>query len=268
MVESFGDARVRYQRNPRTPRRDAQHVPVDHRGARQVHDRLSRGRPARPPTISPTAVAILEADPTCGFVGGELREFAGRAAGGACSTGGAADPAVERFATPRRLPAPDLSRRRTDVRIDRVSPRRASRVCPAAHDAFATLVDRPFLMSILDGWSGAIIRDPLVWYRQAWRRRHPAPGDEHRPHPPAVRHLPRGAAGAAQRRRSRAVLLVQRILAVHAVSPHAARRADASLRRFVVRAWRGGLYNPRWSAGYGRKRLIRLMLTGSMRTPR
>jgi hypothetical protein len=36
----------------------------------------------------------------------------------------------------------------------------------------------------------------------------------------------------------------------------------APLRPFVFRAWRGGLYNPRWSAGYARKRLIRLMLTG------
>jgi hypothetical protein len=36
----------------------------------------------------------------------------------------------------------------------------------------------------------------------------------------------------------------------------------APLRRFVVRAWRDGLYDPKWSAGYGRKRLIGLMLTG------
>ena len=31
---------------------------------------------------------------------------------------------------------------------------------------FATLVDRPFLLSIVQrGWSGAVIREPLVWYR-------------------------------------------------------------------------------------------------------
>ena len=36
----------------------------------------------------------------------------------------------------------------------------------------------------------------------------------------------------------------------------------APLRAFVLRAWRSGLYNPRWSAGYGRKRLIRLLLAG------
>ena len=36
----------------------------------------------------------------------------------------------------------------------------------------------------------------------------------------------------------------------------------SSLREFVLRAWRDGLYNPRWSRGYGRKRLVGLMLTG------
>ena len=35
-----------------------------------------------------------------------------------------------------------------------------------------------------------------------------------------------------------------------------------ALRPFVFRAWRDGLYSPRWSRGYGRKRLITLMLTG------
>ena len=38
--------------------------------------------------------------------------------------------------------------------------------------------------------------------------------------------------------------------------------AQGSLRRFVVRAWREGLYNPRWSRGLGRKRLLALLLTG------
>ena len=35
----------------------------------------------------------------------------------------------------------------------------------AAHDEFATLVDRPFLLAIMARWSAAVLRDPLVWYR-------------------------------------------------------------------------------------------------------
>ena len=35
-----------------------------------------------------------------------------------------------------------------------------------ADDTFATLADRPFLLEILARWSGAVIRDPLTWYRK------------------------------------------------------------------------------------------------------
>ncbi|HXD75507.1 MAG TPA: hypothetical protein VN628_17295, partial [Vicinamibacterales bacterium] len=35
------------------------------------------------------------------------------------------------------------------------------------HAAYATLVDRPFLLSLMErGWTAAVIQSPLVWYRR------------------------------------------------------------------------------------------------------
>jgi hypothetical protein len=131
----------------------------------------------------------------------------------------------------------------------------------AAHEDFATLVDRPFLMSILGRWSGAIIRDPLLWYG-----RH-GDGD--------VRHLAmntghilrlfsayRAAMPARLSNADRALFYAYSgywLFTLYRLTPPDAR---SPLREFVLRAWRDGLYNPRWSAGYGRRRLIALMLTG------
>jgi hypothetical protein len=132
---------------------------------------------------------------------------------------------------------------------------------PVAHDAFATLVDRPFLMSILDGWSGAIIRDPLVWYGKHGEGdvRHLAMNTDH------ILRLFSAYRAALPPRLSdddRGLFYSYSgywLFTLYRLTPPAGRM---SLRRFVVHAWRGGLYNPRWSAGYGRKRLVRLMLTG------
>src|SRR4029453_7877398 len=73
-VESLGDARVRYQRNP-----------VRLGGMRNMFHAITAGRGTYSMAFNEadllgshslaTAVSILERDPSCGFVGGELREF-------------------------------------------------------------------------------------------------------------------------------------------------------------------------------------------------
>jgi hypothetical protein len=130
-----------------------------------------------------------------------------------------------------------------------------------AHEEFATLVDRPFLLSILGQWSGAIIREPLVWYGKH------GDGDD--------RHLAMSPAHILRMFSLYRATLPERLsgddrdlfysysgywlFTLYRLTPTAGR---SSLRRFVFEAWRDGLYNPRWSRGLGRKRLIGLLLTG------
>ena len=258
MVESIGDPRVRYQRNPVRlgAMRNMFHSIAAGRGKYTLafHEDDLAG-----PHYLATAVAILEGDPGCGFVGGELREFEASPPAELFEVR-PAEPAVERFTT-----AADFLRmicRGVEPMFGSIVYRRAAvDGLPVAHDAFATLVDRPFLMSILDRWSGAILRDPLVWYS-----RH-GEGD--------IRHLAmntdhilklfsayRAVLPARLSRNDRELFYAYSgywLFTLYRLTPPAER---TPLRQFVVRAWRGGLYNPRWSAGYGRKRLIRLMLTG------
>ena len=206
-----------------------------------------------------TAVGILESDPTCGFVGGELREFVQPPPADVLGML-PSPPAVERFAT--RAEFLRLIFRGVEPMFGSIVYRRAAvSGLAAAHEQFATLVDRPFLMSILDRWSGAIVRDPLVWYG-----RHG--GDD-------VRHLPmttdhilelfatyRAALPAPLSAEDRSLFYSYAgywLFTLYRLTPPA---GQSPLRRFVLRAWRDGLYNPKWSAGYGRKRLIALMLTG------
>ena len=243
----------------RSAGRDAQHVPGDHRRARQVHAGLSRGRPRRRSLSRDRGRAFWRAIPACGFVGGGVARIR-RAAAGRRARLLPAPPAVERFAT-----RADFLRaifRGVEPMFGSVVYRRAA-VERTGRGARAVRHARRSAVPDVDPgrWSGAIIRDPLVWYRQAWRRRRPPSGDERRPHPAAVRYLPRRAAGAAQRRRSVAVLLLRGywLFTLYRLTPPA---GQSPLRRFVFRAWRDGLYNPKWSRGYGRKRLIALMLTG------
>jgi glycosyltransferase involved in cell wall biosynthesis len=258
MVESLADARVRYQRNP-----------VRLGAMRNMFQSITAGRGKYTFAFHEddligvhylaTAVGILEGDPACGFVGGELRE---------CVQPPSPDvlgmlpspPAVERFAT--RADFLRMIFRGVEPMFGSIVYRRAAvHRLAAAHEQFATLVDRPFLMSILDRWSGAIVRDPLVWYGRHGN------GD--------VRHLPmttdhilqlfatyRAALPARLNAEDRSLFYSYAgywLFTLYRLTPPT---GQAPLRRFVLRAWRDGLYNPKWSAGYGRKRLIALMLTG------
>ena len=258
MVASIGDPRLRYQRNP-----------VRLGAMRNMFQAITAGRgtytiafheddlPGR--HYLATAVEILERDSSCGFVGGELREFDEVPAPDVLNLR-PANPAIERFSTPA-----DFVRmifRGVEPMFGSIVYRRAAvETLAAPHEDFATLVDRPYLMSILDRWSGAIIRDPLVWYGKHGEGdvRHLAMNTDH-----ILRlfGLYRAALPARLSEDDRTLFYRYSgywLFTLYRLTPPERR---APLREFVVRAWRAGLYNPRWSAGHGRKRLIRLMLTG------
>ncbi len=153
----------------------------------------------------------------------------------------------------------DLSRRRADVRVDRLPPVGASPALPCAHDAFATLVDRPFLLAILAKLVGRRHPRSAGLVPQARRQRRPSPGDERRAHPAAVRgctarRFPSGSSRGGSRRCSTATLDTGCSRCIDLVPPEA-RPALRPVRLSRV-ARRPVLRSARWSRGYGRKRLI------------
>jgi glycosyltransferase involved in cell wall biosynthesis len=258
MAESLGDPRVRYYRNP-----------IRLGAMRNMFQAITGGRGRYTVAFHEddlpgshyleTAVSILERDASCGFVGGELREFDSPPAEERLRLR-PEPPAVERFASPA-----DFLRmifRGVEPMFGSIVYRRAAvEGLAAPHDEFATLVDRPFLMSILSGWTGAIIREPLVWYGRHGDGdvRHMAMNTDH-----ILRLFSRYRAAlparlGAEDRRLFYAYSGYWLFTLYRLTPPDAR---APLRAFVIRAWRGGLYNPRWSAGCARKRLIGLMLTG------
>jgi alpha-1,3-rhamnosyltransferase len=258
MAESLGEARVRYQRNP--ARLGAM---------RNMFQAITAGRGKYTlafheddligPHFLATAIAILEGDPSCGFVSGVMREFEQPPPPEALQYQ-PDDAVVERFTAPA-----DFLRmifRGVEPMFGSVVYRReAVDGLAAAHEQFATLVDRPFLMSILARWSGATIREPMVWHG-----RH-GDGD--------IRHVEmntghilelfaiyRAALPLPLNAADRALFYSYSGYWLFTLYRLTAPAGRTPLRPFVIRAWRDGLYNPRWSAGCGRKRLILLMLTG------
>ena len=257
-VAALGDPRVRYQRNP------------ERLGAmRNMFQAISAGRGTYSLAFHEddlvgshylaTAVSILERDPRCGFVAGELRQFDAEPSAEALAAP-ADDPGVAAFTSPAGFLREVF--RGVEPMFGSIVYRRAALagVSPP-HQEFATLADRPFLLRILERWSGAIVRDPLVWYRKHGESddRHVAMNAEH-----ILRlfKLYRAAFPARLSADDRALFYGYTgyaLFTLYGLLPPAAR---PTLRRFVIRAWREGLYDPRWSSGLGRKRLARLMVLG------
>ena len=259
-VESLGDPRVRYVRNP---------VRLGAMGNMFAAIAAGRGRY----TIAfheddllgahylETACRVLDADASCGFVAAEMTAFEDS---GEPSTNDLQQPidpsAIDRYADDAAFVRALL--RGANPMFGSVVYRRAATegVVPQ-HDAYATLVDRPFLLTMLERWSGACVRGPAVWYR--------AHGDgDTRNLAMAPEHILRLLARYRQALPAALDDEDQRLFydfsgywlfTLYRMTAPAER---SSLRRFVVQAWRDGLYNPRWSRGYGRKRLLGLMLTG------
>jgi len=253
-VDSLGDPRVRYHRN------------VQRLGAMQnmfaavafgsgeftmafhEDDLLST-------TYIADAVSILEKSPSCGFVACQLHEFT-------------SEPSREDLSRAYRPIAVKTFATRADlVRgiVGGVEPmfgsvvyrRKSLKEVSADHESYATLVDRPFLLSILGrGWTAAVIQSPLVWYR------HHGDGD--------TRHLAMSADHILRLLRTYREALPRDwsreerdaffkysgywLFELYRLTPPAQR---PPVWRYLLRAWRSGVYNPRARGNFGLRQLSR-----------
>lgn len=205
------------------------------------------------------AVDILERHPECAFVSCEMREFA-------------SEPAAADLARPWDGRAYQLYPSRADfVRaiFSGVEPTFGSNVyrrtavagVVPAHDDFATLVDRPFLLSLLERGAAAIVRAPLAWYR-----RHAEDDGRHQAmtaaHVLRLFETYRAVLPATLDEHDRA--LYERytgywLFELYRLTPPGNRPA---LARFLFEAWQRGLWQPRVRGPFGLKRIGRALVSG------
>ncbi len=254
-IESLNDARVHYHRN--TARLGAMRnmFSAIEAGSGELtmafheDDLLSHGYIA-------AAAEILIAHPSCAFVACQLREFNDEPSAADLR----AEPplAYDMFDT-----AGDLVRgilRGVEPMFGSVVYRRAALegVTPD-HEGYATLVDRPFLLSIMRrGWTAAVIQTPLVWYRHhADDARHLAMSSEH------VLHLLRTYRDALPERwpdGDRAAFFTYTgywLFELYRLTPPAQR---PPVWKYLFRAWREGLYDPRARGRFGLRQMSRALL--------
>jgi glycosyltransferase involved in cell wall biosynthesis len=252
-VRSLDDDRVQYRRNVR--RLGAMENMFQAIGlgrgryvmAFHEDDLLSRG-------YLRAAVGALDENPRLAFVAAGLREFRGR------------PPASELTLTVERPTVTCFESAADFVRgiLQGVEPmfgsvlyRRAALADSVArHDDYATLVDRPFLLSMLDRWHAAVIAEPLAWYRAAPEAdsRHSAMRVEH-----ILRlfHTYKTALGNPLDRRDE--VLFQRyagywLFRLYDLTPSTGR---PSLGRYLRRVAREGLYHPSGRGRFGLRLIAR-----------
>jgi glycosyltransferase involved in cell wall biosynthesis len=257
-VAGLGDERVRYHRNP--VRLGAMHnmfhaiTAGSGRYTIAFHEDDLIGS-----HYLETAVAILEADPSCGFVGAEVQQFEQEPSRHELD-GAIAPSQVERYADGAAF-VRALTRGVNPMFASIVYRRAALDGIVPAHDEYATLVDRPFLLDVLSRWSAAMVRGPAVWYRAHGDgdQRHVAMRPEH-----ILRLFARYRATLPAdindaERRLFYDFSGYWLFTLHRLVPDEARWP---LRRFALRAWRERLYDPRWSRGLRRKQLLANVVTG------
>jgi glycosyltransferase involved in cell wall biosynthesis len=257
-VESLGDPRIRYRRNPErlgAMRNMFQAVAEgsgDYSLAFHEDDLLGRN-------YLSAAVRLMDAQPRCGFVAVEMHEFDD-------------EPPPAGLAT-AFLPASaqtfedgaDFLRgifRGVNPMFGSVLYRRSAIDGIEADLArYATLADRPFLLRILERWSAVVIRQPLAWYR-------------------------RHGEGDARHRGLTAAQILNLLRAYRATLPAPLSDDDRrlfnfytgywllefyklltddqrpALGPFLLRAWRDGVYDPRAQRGAGRRQILRAILGG------
>jgi glycosyltransferase involved in cell wall biosynthesis len=253
-VESLGDARVHYRRNPERLGAMRNMFAAIGAGDRQYTMAFHEDDLLSADYIA-AAVGILESHPTCAFVACELREF--QAEPSADELGRpVSHPAYESYAT-----GADLVRgiiRGVEPMFGSVVYRRAAlEGAHPDHESFATLVDRPFLLSILErGWTAAVIREPLVWYRRHGDgdTRHLAMTTDH------VLQLFRTYRAWLPKqwnKRDRALFFSYTgywLFELYRLTPPENR---PPVWRFLFRAWREGLYSPRARGRFGLRQIQR-----------
>ncbi len=255
-VESLRDDRVRYERNP--ARRGAManmfHAIAAGRGpyslAFHEDDLLAPGYVG-------AAVQRLEADPRCGFVTAQLQSFQGDGEAAGLEPGAAQWVA---FDTPA-----DFLRsvfRGVEPMFGSVVYRRAALDgISAEHDRFATLVDRPFLLAILERWTGALISEPpMAWYREhgAGDTRNRAMTGDHILH---LLETYRAAFPSPMAPEDRTLFETYTGYWLPALLAMLPDDTQPPRHRVLFRAWRTGLYDPRRSRTFGRKRILMSMLS-------
>jgi glycosyltransferase involved in cell wall biosynthesis len=261
-VDSLDDRRVRYVRNP--TRRGAM--------ANMFHAIAAGDAPYSlafheddllAPGYLRAAVQWLDANPRCGFVVAQLRSFQNEtetaASAGLARLYGPAPEEWITFAT-----GADFLRslfRGIEPMFGSVVYRRAALagVTPR-HQHYATLVDRPFLLSILERWTGALVANPpMAWYREHGiaDARHRTMTGEH------VLHLfetYRAALASPLAAADRALFDAYAGYWLPALLAMVPDDAQPPRHRVLLRAWRAGLYDVRRSRTFGRKRLLASML--------
>ena len=257
-IESLGDARIRYRRNPErlgAMRNMFQAVGVGtgtYSLAFHEDDLLGRQYLA-------TAAGILDAQPRCGFVAVEMREFDDEPSeaelaltfdpAAAISYANGAEFLRGIFRGVNPMFGSVLYRR---AAIQELQPELAE---------YATLADRPFLLRVLERWSGVVLTQPLTWYR----RHGGADARHHELAAPQIRNLLRVYRATLptpltdEDRR-----LFQFYTGYWLVQFYKLLTDDRrpSLGSFLFRAWREGLYDPRAQRGVGRPQILRAILAG------
>jgi glycosyltransferase involved in cell wall biosynthesis len=260
-VKSLGDPRVRYHRNP--VRLGAmQNMFAAITGGRGTYVLAFHEDDLLEPGFLAAAVQPMEGDPRCGFVACQLREF--EAAPPMVST--RAEPEYALFTSPAAFVRGVC--RAVEPMFGSVVYRRAALADAVADfDRFATLVDRPFLLSLLTRWTAAlVVTPPLAWHRQHGGEsdhRHLAMTAEHvlnllQTYKDAL-PAPLSSEDEDLFHRYTGYCLLEMY---HLVPPE----ARPSIGRFVASALLRGLFDLRYAQRYGRKRLLREVLLGGVAT--
>ena len=260
-VAALGDSRVRYQRNP--VRLGAMRNMFQAIGAGTgkytlaFHEDDLLGQ-----HYLSSAVGILEHHPDCAFVAAEMREFE-------------REPRAEQLAWSARHPTYDLFASPADFLravLAGLEPmfgsvvfrRTALAGIVPQHEEYGTLVDRPFLMDIMQRWSAVVLRDPLVWYRHhSDNARHKGMTAAH------IRHLLtryRSTLSTPMSPADQALFYTYSgywLFALYDLTPDDQRPPFG---RFLFRVWKDGLYQARWRGRFGLRLIARALFPGSAPT--
>ena len=256
-VASLQDARVAYERNPTRLGAMGNMFSAIAGGGGEFtiafHEDDLMGR-----HYLEAAARIFSEHPRCGFIACRLREFDGDLPDDELKRPGPS-PAYRMFASPVEFVRGILDG--AEPMFGSVVYRRAALDgARADHNGLATLVDRPFLLSIVErGWSAAIIPEPLVWYR------HHGEGDS--------RHLAmtadnvlrllgiyRAALPEHWDERDRSAFYKYTghwLFELYRLTPPGQR---PPVWKYLLRAWRDGLYNPRARGRFGMRQILRALV--------